>query len=56
VALGLLDARDVFSRGLMSKEGGREAMDHYFHQVHTQPGNDDIQPGPTQPGTKEKPL
>ena len=33
VALGLLDARDVYKRGLMSKEGGREAMDHYFHQV-----------------------
>jgi DNA-binding HxlR family transcriptional regulator len=33
VALGLLDARDVYRRGLMSKEGGREAMDDYFHQV-----------------------
>jgi DNA-binding HxlR family transcriptional regulator len=35
VALGLLDARDVFNRGLMTKEGGRWAMDHYFHQVST---------------------
>jgi DNA-binding HxlR family transcriptional regulator len=33
VALGLLDARDVFQRGLMTKEGGRWAMDHYFYQV-----------------------
>ncbi len=33
VALGLLDAREVFDRGLMTKEGGRWAMDHYFHQV-----------------------
>jgi len=33
VALGLLDARDVYRRGLMVKEGGREAMDDYFHQV-----------------------
>ena len=33
VALGLLDARDVHRRGLMRKEGGREAMDDYFHQV-----------------------
>ena len=33
VALGLLDARDVFRRGLLAKEGGRWAMDHYFHQV-----------------------
>jgi DNA-binding HxlR family transcriptional regulator len=33
VALGLLDARDVYRRGLLAKEGGRWAMDHYFHQV-----------------------
>ena len=33
VALGLRDAGDVYRRGLMSKEGGRQAMDHYFHQV-----------------------
>ena len=33
VALGFLDARDAAKRGLLSKEGGREAMDHYFHQV-----------------------
>jgi DNA-binding HxlR family transcriptional regulator len=33
VALGLVDAREVYRRGLMTKEGGREAMDHYFHQV-----------------------
>ncbi len=35
VALGLVDARDVVRQGLMTKEGGREAMDHYFHQVST---------------------
>jgi DNA-binding HxlR family transcriptional regulator len=35
VALGLVDARDVFKRGLMTKEGGRDAMDFYFHQVST---------------------
>jgi DNA-binding HxlR family transcriptional regulator len=33
VALGLIDARDLFRRGLLQKEGGPEAMDHYFHQV-----------------------
>lgn len=33
VALGLLDARDVYRRGLMTKEGARYALDHYFHQV-----------------------
>jgi DNA-binding HxlR family transcriptional regulator len=33
VALGLVSARDMHRQGLMSKEGGREALDHYFHQV-----------------------
>ncbi len=33
VALGLLDARDAAKRGLLEKEGGREAMDPYFHQL-----------------------
>ncbi len=33
VALGLLDARDAAKRGLLAKEGGREAMDPYFHQL-----------------------
>jgi len=33
VALGLRDAREAVKTGLMTKEGGREAMDHYFHQV-----------------------
>jgi DNA-binding HxlR family transcriptional regulator len=33
VALGLIDARETFQRGLMTKEGGRAALDHFFHQV-----------------------
>ncbi len=33
VALGLADARQMVERGLLVKEGGRQAMDHYFHQV-----------------------
>jgi DNA-binding HxlR family transcriptional regulator len=33
VALGILDARDVYKRGLMTKEGSREAMDFYFNQL-----------------------
>ena len=33
VALGLVSARDMHREGRMSKEGGREALDHYFHQV-----------------------
>jgi len=33
LALGLVDARELYRSGLLSKEGGREAMDYYFHQV-----------------------
>jgi DNA-binding HxlR family transcriptional regulator len=33
VALGFLDARDAVKAGSMTKDGGRAAMDHYFHQV-----------------------
>ena len=33
LALGLARGRDLFEQGLLAKEGGREAMDHYFHQV-----------------------
>jgi DNA-binding HxlR family transcriptional regulator len=37
LALSLADARDLYKRGLITKEGGREAMDHYFHQVPRNP-------------------
>ena len=33
VALGIADAKDVYRQGLMTKDGGREAMDYYFHQI-----------------------
>ena len=33
MALGIVDARDLFRKGLISKEGSREAMDEYFHQI-----------------------
>jgi hypothetical protein len=33
VALGILDARDAVKRGLLIKDGGRDALDHYFHQI-----------------------
>jgi DNA-binding HxlR family transcriptional regulator len=33
VALGFRDAREAIRSGELVKEGGREAMDHYFHQV-----------------------
>ena len=35
VALGALDARDAVKQGLMTKDGGSEALDHYFSQVST---------------------
>ncbi len=34
VALGLSDAHDVYRKGLMTKDGGREALDYFFHQIH----------------------
>jgi len=40
VALGFLDARDAIKRGLLTKDGGRDALDHYFHQIpRPQPGD-----------------
>ena len=33
VALGLLSAREAYDSGRLVKEGGQQAMDHYFHQV-----------------------
>ena len=38
VALGLLDARDAYRNGQMTKEGGHEALDHFFHQI-SRPGS-----------------
>ena len=40
VALGLLDARDAYQSGQMTKEGGHDALDHFFHQIH-RPGGED---------------
>ncbi len=33
LALGLADGREMTKRGVLVKDGGRQAMDHYFHQV-----------------------
>ncbi len=33
VAVGQIDARDAIARGGLSKEGGRAALDDYFHQI-----------------------
>jgi len=34
VALGRADARELYRQGLMTKDGGREALDYFFHQIH----------------------
>jgi DNA-binding HxlR family transcriptional regulator len=34
VALGIADARHTVQQGLMSKDGGRQAMDYYFYQIN----------------------
>jgi len=41
VALGLLDARDAVKRGLLIKDGGRDALDTYFHQIPHPPAESD---------------
>lgn len=37
VALGIADAKDVYRQGLMTKDGGRQAMDFYFYQIARSP-------------------
>ncbi|MEM7409266.1 MAG: winged helix-turn-helix transcriptional regulator [Myxococcota bacterium] len=70
VALGLIDASDVYRRGLFAKEGGQQAMDDYFHQVAPEgralpleralPGfseSDSLpQPGPQETASHEDPT
>jgi DNA-binding HxlR family transcriptional regulator len=41
VALGMLDARDAVKRGLLTKDGGHDALDHYFHQIPHPPAEGD---------------
>jgi DNA-binding HxlR family transcriptional regulator len=41
VALGFLDPRDARKRELLSKQGGREALDHFFHQIARPRGDDE---------------
>jgi DNA-binding HxlR family transcriptional regulator len=38
VALGQLDAREAFEKGLLNKDGGPQAMDYYFHQIREPSG------------------
>jgi len=47
VALGIADAKAVYRDGLMSKDGGREAMDYYFHQIARPQHGAEPQPAPT---------
>jgi DNA-binding HxlR family transcriptional regulator len=37
VALGIADARQAYREGRLNKDGAREAMDYYFHQIARQP-------------------
>jgi len=37
VCLGLVDARDIAKRGLLTKEGGRQSLAWYFHQIGAPP-------------------
>jgi DNA-binding HxlR family transcriptional regulator len=37
VALGIAAAKDVYRDGLMTKDGGREALDYYFYQIARTP-------------------
>lgn len=37
VALGILDPREAYRNGDMTKDGGREAMDYYFRQISRTP-------------------
>jgi DNA-binding HxlR family transcriptional regulator len=44
VALGMLDARDAVKRGLLIKDGGPDALDHYFHQIPHPPAEGEKRP------------
>ncbi len=37
MALGLVDPRDLVERGVLTKEGGRESLAWYFHQIGEPP-------------------
>lgn len=55
VALGRLDPREAVSRGLLAKEGGPQALDHYFQQVG-RPAQADPSPRPrrTEPPSRKR--
>lgn len=53
VALGQLDAREAFEQGLLSKDGGPEAMDFYFHQIR-EPAAGTTQAGAHGRGSKKE--
>src|SRR5271157_593375 len=44
VALGLIDPRKALADGLLTKDGGREALDRYFHQIPRPSGSAQIAP------------
>jgi DNA-binding HxlR family transcriptional regulator len=54
VALGLIDARKAHADGLFAKEGGREAMDRYFHQVSRPDAASQTDAGPGDPHSRAR--
>jgi DNA-binding HxlR family transcriptional regulator len=57
VALGIAAAKDVYCDGLMTKDGGREALDYYFYQIARTPtAKNAPQRAPRRQRTPPRPL
>jgi DNA-binding HxlR family transcriptional regulator len=56
VALGVTDARDAVKNGLLTKDGGSQAMDHYFHQLSRDGGSDRAAREEPEDNREEEPL
>ena len=54
VALGIADASQIVRSGMMSKDGGREAMDYYFHQINRAGLRPDARKSATEPARPRK--
>jgi len=55
VALGIADAKALVRDGLINKDGGREALDFFFHQIaRATPGNGRAERAPTPPRPRRR--
>ena len=55
VALGIADAKALVRDGLINKDGGREALDFFFHQIaRATPGNGRAPRAPTPPRPRRR--